>query len=42
MCPGREGDDYLEEIQKEGSAEEISELDLKGCVGVHEASKSRS
>lgn len=27
-CPGRGGDDYLGEIQKEGSAEEVPELDL--------------
>lgn len=41
-CPGRGGDDYLEEIQKEGSVEEVPELGLEGCVGAHQRFKARS
>lgn len=41
ICANRWGNDSLERIQKEGSMEEASELDLEGCVGAHQAAKAR-
>lgn len=41
MCPDWGGNDSLEEIQKEGSVEEVSELYLKGYMGAHQESQAR-